>query len=216
MAYKSLNRANIFTSADRNLHQFQMIDNYIYLYHVKKHIVLPAYPEDISDSTSITFAKTNPLARSAPIYSFTNAGPRTVQCRFTLHREMMNQINYNNDSELSDDYVDSLIKYLQAAALPAYSTTSKMVNPPIVALKLGADVYIKGVIAGNLGINYKVPIMKDPKNPDPNAPGKYSIVDFQLTIEEIDPYDAKMVMEMGSYRSTAEGNHNLTLERGFY
>lgn len=210
LAYKTEWNDNIWRAADRDLHQFPMIDNYIYLYHVDKYIILPEYPEDINDTTSISYPPTTPLSRSAPIYSFQSSGPRSVQARFILHREMMNQINYNNASVkqgVNDDYIDILINYLQAATLPSYSTSSKMVNPPIVALRLGRDVFIKGVISNSLGLTYKVPILKN---------GKYAVVEFTLNINEVDPYDAKMVMEMGSYRSTAKGNLNLTLEKGFY
>ena len=45
----------------------------------------------------------------------------------------MTQINYgvsNLSVELGDDYVDTIIKQLQAVALPSYKAASKMVNPP--------------------------------------------------------------------------------------
>lgn len=190
-----------------DLHNFQMIDNYLYLYHVDKFIILPEYAEDINDSTSVDFASSKPLSRSAPIYSYSSSGPRTVTVKFTFHRDMMNQINYKNNSLITDDYVDEIIKQVQACVLPKYSASSKMVSPPIVALRMGKDVFIKGVIAGNLGLTYRLPILKN---------GKYALVDFSLTINEIDPYDAESVMKTGSYRVASTGNLNTTLERGFY
>lgn len=190
-----------------DLHNFQMIDNYLYLYHVDKFIILPEYAEDINDSTSVDFASSKPLSRSAPIYSYSGSGPRTVTVKFTFHRDMMNQINYKNNSLITDDYVDEIIKQVQACVLPKYSASSKMVSPPIVALRMGKDVFIKGVIAGNLGLTYRLPILKN---------GKYALVDFSLTINEIDPYDAESVMKTGSYRVASTGNLNTTLERGFY
>lgn len=196
---------NLFYTDD--FHTFQMINNYIYLYHIDKFIILPEYAEDVSDSTSVNYQSTPPLSRSAPIYSYSNSGPRTVTAKFTFHREMMKQINYGNSSLITDDYVDELIKQIQAVTLPAYSMSSKMVNPPLVALRMGEDIFIKGVISGSLGLNYRVPILEN---------GKYALVDFTLTIQEVDPYDAQMVTKTGSYRASSTGNLNTTLERGFY
>ena len=74
----------------------QMIDNYIYLYHVPNSsgkqgtvIVMPSYADSVTDTMSVNYATETPLARSAPIYSFTSSGPRTVQVSFQLHRDMM-------------------------------------------------------------------------------------------------------------------------------
>ena len=206
---KKKNPENLVFTTD--LHNFRMIDNYLYLYHVNQFIILPAHPESINDSTSVNFAQTAPLSRSAPIYSYQNSGPRTVQVSFSLHREMMTQINYTgyNIIEMNggDDYVDYLIKQIQACTLPSYAVAVKMVNPPIVALRMGEDVYIKGVLSGSLGLSYKPPILRN---------GKYAVVDLSFTIQEIDPFDAKDVMLTGSYRSSAYGNLNLTLERRGY
>ena len=46
----------------------KMIQNYIYFYHVEKFCVIPEYPDSISDSMSSTFAQTNALSRSAPVF----------------------------------------------------------------------------------------------------------------------------------------------------
>ncbi len=180
---------------------YQMIDNYIYLYHVSNQsgkegtvIVLPSYADSVTDTISVSYATETPLARSAPIYSYTSSGPRTVQVSFQLHRDMMKQINFktsNASVTLKEDYVDLFIKYVQAAALPNYSTASKMVNPPVVALRLGNDIFIKGVIAGTVGITYNYPILSN---------GKYASVSIGFSISEIDPYDAKTVMKTGSFR----------------
>ena len=179
----------------------QMIDNYIYLYHVSNQsgkegtvIVLPSYADSVTDTLAVNYNTETPLARSAPIYSYQSSGPRTVQVSFSLHRDMMKQINFqtsNASVTLDEDYVDLFIKYIQAAALPAYSTASKMVNPPVVALRLGNDIFIKGVINGSVGITYNYPILSN---------GKYALVSVSFSITEIDPYDAKTVMTTGSFR----------------
>ena len=179
----------------------QMIDNYIYLYHVSNAsgkqgtvIVMPSYADSVTDTMSVNYATETPLARSAPIYSFTSSGPRVVQVSFQLHRDMMKQINFkvsNAAVTLRDDYVDLVVRYIQAAALPNYTTASKMVNPPVIALRLGNDIFIKGVINGAVSITYNYPILKN---------GKYASVTIAFSVSEIDPYDATDVMKTGSFR----------------
>lgn len=179
----------------------QMIDNYIYLYHVKNSsgedgtlIVMPSYADSVTDTMSVSYATETPLARSAPIYSYQNSGPRVVQVSFQLHRDMMKQINFqvsNASVTMGDDYVDTIVKGIQAAALPTYSTASKMVNPPVIAMRLGNDIFIKGVVTGSVGITYNYPVLKS---------GKYASITLAFSIAEIDPYDAPTVMKTGSFR----------------
>ena len=77
-----------------DLTKYQMIDNYIYLYHTDTLIIVPAYSADsISDTMQVNFTSTQPLSRSAPIYSYTGSGPRSLQVSFKLHRDMMDEIN---------------------------------------------------------------------------------------------------------------------------
>lgn len=187
-----------YTIYTNDQYKYIMPENYIYLYHLGVFIVLPAYADSVQDSMSVNFASSDLLARSAPIYSFQNSGPRTVQVNFTLHRDMMKQINYqvsNAPVQLGegegDDYVDVLVRYLQASVVPAYEATSKMVDPPIVALRLGDDIFIKGVISGSLGVMYHYPILSN---------GKYALVDLGLSINEVDPYDAVAIANSGSFR----------------
>ena len=178
---------------------FKMIENYIYLHHVDKFIVLPSFIDSVQDSQPIEWSVEKPLSRSAPIYSYKNSGPRTVQVTFNLHRDLMQDINRNvsnigNIKGVEIDYIDTFIKYIQASVLPDYQATSKVVNPPIVSLKLGNDIFIKGVISNNLGITYKYPILSN---------GRFAEVVINITISEIDPYSARDVLYTGSYRSVS-------------
>lgn len=173
---------------------FNMIDNYIYLYHTDTFIVIPAYPENFTDSMSVEFNNETPLMRSAPIVSYSNSGPRQIRVSLQMHREMMYQINYgvsNAKVELHDDYVDELIKQIQAAVLPKYSASSKMVDPPLVAIRFGNEIFCKGVITGSVDVSYDVPVLQN---------GKYASVGLEFTIQEVDPYDAETVLQVGSYR----------------
>ena len=103
------------------------------------------------------------------------------------------------EDEPENDYVDLFIKYIQAAVVPSYEAVSKMVNPPIVALRLGNDIFIKGVVTSGIGLTYQYPILSN---------GRYANVSINFTIAEIDPYDAETVIRTGSFR-----NVNTSLER---
>ena len=186
-------------------------DCYIYLHHVNTMIVLPSYGEANNDSINVKFNSSTPLGRTAPIYSYANSGPRTLQLSLNLHRDMMYELNYSISqySELIEqsrqtitnentgkqesyvDYIDLLAKQIQAAALPVYSQASKMIDPPLVSLKLGNDIFIKGVVNGSVGVSYGLPIL---------ANKKYAQVAIQFSITEVIPYDATQVMKYGSYR----------------
>ena len=183
----------------------KLIENYIYLYHIDKFILLPTYPETIQDVLPSTFAQTSPLARSAPIFSYSYSGPRSIQVTLSLHRDMMQLINRevsNLNIELGDDYVDTLIKQIQAISLPKYAASAKMVNPPMVAVRFGNDIYIKGVVNGGLTITYGGPIL--PNN-------KYAQVQIAFNVSEVDPYDAESIITQGSFRGISK-----TLERRLY
>jgi hypothetical protein len=194
--------------------KYQMIDNYIYLYHTDTLIIVPSYSaSSINDTISVQFTSTQPLSRSAPIYSYTGSGPRSLQVSFDLHRDMMEQINLQNTktvlkNKLDGDYVDRMIKEVQAAALPSYASAQKMVNPPVVALRLGDEIFIKGVVSGGVSVSYEPPLLA-PKYE--GGPSKYATVKIGFTINEIDPYDAQDVMKYGSFRGLST-----SLERRIY
>lgn len=173
---------------------FTMLDNYIYLYHTDTFIVIPAYPENFTDSMRVEYSQETPLMRSAPIFSYSSSGPRQLDVNIPMHREMMQQINYgvsNANVAMHDDYVDELIKQIQAAALPTYASSSKMVDPPLVAIRFGNEIFCKGVISGDVRVTYDVPVLQN---------GKYAQVSLGFTIMEVDPYDALTVQKTGSFR----------------
>lgn len=183
---------------------FSMIDNYVYLYHTDTLIAIPTYPESISDSMAVSFNPTSPLSRSAPIYTYQNSGPRSFQVELDLHRDMMTQINTStsrlNIDDLDDaDYTDILVNQLQAAAVPAYAVSEKMVNPPIVAVRFGNDIFCKGVVTGSVGVVHSGPILRT---------NKYAMLHVSFTVSEVDPYDAESIMLQGGFRGLST-----TLER---
>ena len=176
-------------------------DNYIYISHLDEGFrfwKLPTWPDSISDSMKSTFQSTDALGRTAPVYTFSSSGPRTVQIDIPLHRDIMDNVNTGiSNSKLGEgeDYVDNLIRALEAIALPRYNVNNKLVEPPLVALRLGKEVFIKGVVTQGIGITYEKPIL---------ANGKYAQMHLSLQIDEVDPYDATEVYKNGGFRGVVK------------
>jgi hypothetical protein len=82
-------------------------------------------------------------------------------------------------------------KALQAIAVPKYNLSNKAIEPPLVAVRLGREVFIKGIVDGGVRVTYKKPILVDEK---------YAIVGISFTVSEVDPYDASTVFQNGSFR----------------
>jgi hypothetical protein len=94
-----------------------------------------------------------------------------------------------------EDYVDNLIKALQSISLPKYNLTNKAVEPPLVALRLGNEIFIKGIVSGPIGVTFGKPILSN---------GKYAKIDLSLTVTEVDPYDATSVFKNGGFRGVVQ------------
>lgn len=178
---------------------FNMIDNYIYIYHTNTLIALPLFPDSIQDSMETNYQQNMPMSRSAPIFSYSSSGPRSLQLELPLHRDMMNSVNVENSTlfgsrvdELSeDDYVDTMINQLQSIALPRYASAEKMVNPPLVAVRFGNAIFCKGVVYGGVTTTHSGPILTD---------NKYALVTVSFNVREVDPYDADTVALEGGFR----------------
>jgi hypothetical protein len=177
-------------------------DNYIYISHLDEKFQfwkLPTWPDTVSDTMQSNFSSTSALGRTAPVYTFSNSGPRTVQIAIPLHRDIMDEVNIGVSNVFlgeGEDYVDNLLKALQAIALPKYNLQNKAIEPPIVAIRLGNEIFIKGVVTSSIGITYSKPILSN---------GKYARVDLSLMISEVDPYDATSVFKNGGFRGVVQG-----------
>jgi hypothetical protein len=186
--------------------KINLINNYIYLYHTEEFLILPLYPETITDSMQSTFSSTNALSRSAPIFSYSNSGPRTIQISLNLHRDMLDGVNIDTSNmkieDINDDYVDTLIKKLQSIALPRYLVGSKTVVPPMVAIRFGDEIFIKGVVTGGVTVVYGKPIIIVNDNES-----KYAQVTISFSVSEVDPYDADSVGRLGGFRGLTKTNN---------
>ncbi len=77
---------------------------------------------------------------------------------------MMDEINdqmSNVELQYNEDYVDSLIKALQAIAVPKYNLTNKAVEPPKIAIRIGSQLFIKGVCTSGITVTYAKPILSN-------------------------------------------------------
>ena len=183
----------------------QFVTNYIYLYHTEKFIIIPEYPESITDNMTSTFNQTTALSRSAPVFTYANSGPRVVTINLELHRDMVNDLNItagntnlkSNVVSQTDDYVDILIKELQSIALPRYNVNNRAVIPPRVAVRFGNELFISGVVNSAIQCTYSKPILSN---------GKYAKVSISFTVYEYDPYDATLVSQLGSFRGITSAN----------
>ena len=168
--------------------------NFIYLFHTEEMLLLPEYPDSISDKLNSTFSQTNALSRTAPVFAYSYSGPRTVNFQVNLHRDLMDDMNVGNDTfevEPEEDYVDALVRKLQAIALPVFSAENKMVTPPTIAVKIGREIFIKGVVIGGVSLDYQKPVLDD---------DRYANITLSFNIYEVEPYDAQSVSQLGSFR----------------
>lgn len=172
-------------------------DNYIYISHLDEKFQfwkLPTWPDTVSDSMTSNFQATSALGRTAPVYTFSNSGPRSVQIEIPLHRDIMDEINIgvsNVHLGEGEDYVDNLLKALQSIALPKYNLQNKAIEPPLVAIRLSNEIFIKGVVTSGIALTYAKPIL---------ANGKYAQIKLSITVSEVDPYDATSVFKNGGFR----------------
>jgi hypothetical protein len=202
MAAANSNQVKEYIKAVNKSTRLPMLeDNYLYISHLDEDFQfwrLPCTPDSISDSMASTFSESNALGRSAPVYTYSKSGPRTVQIELKLHRDMMDDINVgvsNANVRLGEDYIDSLVRALQAIVVPKYNLSNKAVEPPVVALRLSKEVFIKGIVNDSIGITYKLPILSN---------GKYAQISLSLKITEVDPYDASTVFTNGSFRGVVK------------
>lgn len=175
-----------------------LIPNYIYLYHLDEWLLLPEYPDTIMDKMESTFNQQNALSRTAPIFTYSNSGPRSVQITLHLHRDMLDDVNIDTSNlnvNIEEDYVDALIRNLQAMALPSYQATQKSVNPPMIAVKIGEEIFIKGVVIGGVSVTYGKPIL---------VGNRYAQCDLSFTVFEVEPFDAESVSKLGSFRGITQ------------
>ena len=171
-------------------------DCYLYISHLDlpeeaKYWQLPGYPDEVSDSMTSNFQANTALGRSAPVYTFSNSGPRTISINLTFHRDMFDEMPSNVALRDGEDKAENFIHALQAIAVPKYNLSNKAIEPPLVAIRLGREVFIKGVVTSAVTVTYRKPILDDEK---------YAVVSIGFTVSEVDPYDASTVFKNGSFR----------------
>lgn len=186
--------------ADNDISNRILPDCYLYISHLDEdyqYWMLPGYPEKVTDQMQSEFAANSALGRSAPVYTFSHSGPRTISINLSFHRDMFEEINqflYPKGSNLfadGQDMAEKFIHAIQAIAVPKYNLSNKAIEPPLVSIRLGREVFIKGIVSGGVSVTYGKPILSNEK---------YAIVEVSFTVSEVDPYDASTVFKNGSFR----------------
>ena len=171
-------------------------DCYIYISHLdlpeeSKYWQLPAYPDEVTDNMESSFPTTTALGRSAPVYTFSHSGPRTINITLNFHRDMFEEMPTNVQPKEDEDKAESFIHAMQAIAVPKYNLSNKAIEPPLVAIRLGQEVFIKGVVTSGINVTFGKPILVNEK---------YATIKISFTISEVDPYDSTTVFQNGSFR----------------
>lgn len=169
-------------------------DCYLYISHLDEDFQywqLPGYPDEVTDQMESTYQATTALGRSAPVYTFSSSGPRTINISLNFHRDMFEEMPSNVVPRDGEDKAESFIHALQAIAVPKYNLSNKAIEPPLVAVRLGREVFIKGVVTSGISITYGKPILVNEK---------YAVIKISFTVSEVDPYDATTVFQNGSFR----------------
>ena len=89
----------------------------------------------------------------------------------------------------------NLVNALRSIAVPRYNLSNKAVEPPLVAVRLGEEIFIKGIVNGEIGLTYEKPILYN---------NRYAQVSLSLNIIEVDPYDATEVFKNGGFRGVVQ------------
>jgi hypothetical protein len=180
-------------------------DCYLYISHLDeefKYWQLPGYPDKVTDDMKSSFAENTALGRSAPVYTFSSSGPRTINISLNFHRDMFEEMPSNVVPRDGEDKAESFIHALQAIAVPKYNLSNKAIEPPLVAIRLGREVFIKGIVSGGVSVTYSKPILVNEK---------YAAMEISFTVSEVDPYDATTVFQNGSFRGMTA-----TLRKGMH
>ena len=193
--------------ADTDILNRILPDCYIYISHLDvpeetKYWQLPGYPDKVTDQMNSSFQENSALGRSAPVYTFSHSGPRTIAINLSFHRDMFEEMPSNVTPKDDEDKAESFIHAIQAIAVQKYNLSNKAIEPPLVAIRLGREVFIKGIVSGGVSVTYGKPILSNEK---------YAIVDISFTVSEVDPYDASTVFKNGSFRGLTA-----TLRSGMY
>ena len=82
--------------SDNNIVNRLLPDCYLYISHLDEgyqYWMLPGYPDKVTDQMDSQFNANSALGRSAPVYTFSHSGPRSIQISLSFHRDMFEDIN---------------------------------------------------------------------------------------------------------------------------
>lgn len=136
-------------------------------------LLLPCYPESVSESQGATWSSNTPLGRSSPMSAYVGTNYRTLSLNFKLHREMCNDENY----------IDIVLVEMRRAVFPWY--VSQGLIPPVATFQFG-EFRCKGYV-DNLTYNWQKPIVD----------GHYQVCDVSLSFIDV-PEKVFSAQDLGS------------------
>ena len=71
--------------------------------------------------------------------------------------------------------------------VPDYESANKVVNPPVVSLKIRNEIFIKGVVTSGVSKNFQLPLLNY------NGAFKYALVTLSFSISEVEPFSASIL-----------------------
>lgn len=144
---------------------------------------IPCFPDSVQDNTSASWSQEmTTYQHYEPQNTYNKSGPRTVSCRFKIHRAMWDG---NQDSGKSEE----LVAYMQSACYPDYDTQAS--EPPRVTLIIGKSIRIVGILT-SIDTTYSGPIGPDTK---------YDCVEIGISITE----ESENVLSTSAVRSGLAG-----------
>lgn len=110
-------------------------------------IVLPCYPESLSDNVNPMWNQQQILGRTASIAAYTGTGDLTYTFSFKLHREMCDDDSVNS--------IEEVIQFLRKTVYPKYKQTGLL--PPLTKFVFGQTA-MSGYVT-SFGATWELPII---------------------------------------------------------
>ena len=79
-------------------------------------------------------------------------------------------------------------------ALPSYKAqevSAKTVNPPLIAIRFGNTLFVKGIVSGDVQVTWSGGLSRN---------NKYQEANITFRVLETDPQDADTISKWGSFR----------------
>lgn len=124
---------------------------------LSKSLVIPVYPNEVSENNSVSFSPTSVLNRSVAYQTYSTSG-RTLSFDLDLHEEIVaHNIKDKSNLDAVYNYIHYFVSVVQSAAYPNYLEHG-YTDPPEISVSIGDQFYIRGIL-DSCSTNWKAPII---------------------------------------------------------